>query len=53
VDTADDINEAWQEYLEACRTDDLRYEEVEPWAWKRLRARLRAIKRREKVKHAA
>lgn len=36
--------EAWFEYLESTRGQvDLRYAEIEPWAWARLQQRLRAI----------
>ena len=47
--------DAWFEYLEATRGQtDVRYAEVEPWAWARLRQRLRAINaRRAKLKAAA
>jgi len=35
---------AWHEYLTATRHQpEARYDEVEPWAWARLRARLRAV----------
>ena len=47
--------DAWFEYLEATRGQSAtRYREVEPWAWARLRQRLRAIKtRRAKLAPAA
>jgi hypothetical protein len=47
--------DAWFEYLEATRGQSaVRYAELEPWAWARLRQRLRAIKtRRAKLKPAA
>jgi hypothetical protein len=47
--------DAWFEYLEATRAQsDLRYKEVEPWAWARLSQRLRAIKtKRQKLRPAA
>jgi hypothetical protein len=47
--------DAWFEYLEATRgQSEVRYGEVEPWAWARLRQRLRAVKtRRAKLKPAA
>jgi hypothetical protein len=47
--------DAWFEYLEATRGQtDVRYAEVEPWAWARLRQRLRAINaRRAKLTAAA
>ncbi len=36
--------DAWFEYLEATRGQaEHRYGEVEPWAWARLRQRLRAL----------
>jgi hypothetical protein len=37
--------DAWFEYLEAVRAhvESGRYDEVEPWAWARLRQRLRAV----------
>ena len=39
--------DAWFEYLEAIRGQgETRYAEVEPWAWSRLRQRLRALKAR-------
>ena len=47
--------DAWFEYLEATRgQSEVRYKEVEPWAWARLSQRLRAIRtRRAKLKPAA
>ena len=47
--------DAWFEYLEATRSQtDVRYREIEPWAWSRLRQRLRAVKaRRTKLRAAA
>jgi hypothetical protein len=47
--------DAWFEYLEATRgQSEIRYGEVEPWAWARLSQRLRAITtRRTKLKPAA
>jgi hypothetical protein len=48
--------DAWFEYLEATRnqTTEVRYGEVEPWAWARLNQRLRAIRtRRAKLRPAA
>ena len=47
--------DAWFEYLEATRAqNDVRYHEIEPWAWSRLRQRLRAIRaRRVRLKPAA
>jgi hypothetical protein len=39
--------DAWFEYLEATRGQgEARYGDVEPWAWSRLRQRLRALKAR-------
>jgi hypothetical protein len=39
--------DAWFEYLEATRGQgETRYGEVEPWAWSRLRQRLRALRAR-------
>ena len=47
--------DAWFEYLEATRGQSAtRYSELEPWAWARLRQRLRAIKTRQaKLRPAA
>ncbi|MDX6512125.1 MAG: hypothetical protein QOE36_1629 [Gaiellaceae bacterium] len=47
--------DAWFEYLEATRGQtEVRYGELEPWAWARLRQRLRAIRtRRAKLLPAA
>src|ERR671928_536690 len=47
--------DAWFEYLEATRGQAaLRYADLEPWAWARLRQRLRAVKtRRAKLRPAA
>jgi hypothetical protein len=48
--------DAWFEYLEATRGQgEQRYGEIEPWAWSRLRQRLRALKaRRQRLeRHAA
>ena len=47
--------DAWFEYLEATRCQtELRYKEVEPWAWARLSQRLRAVRtRRVKLRPAA
>lgn len=44
--------DAWFEYLESTRAQsEVRYREVEPWAWSRLRQRLRAIAaRRSKLR---
>jgi hypothetical protein len=47
--------DAWFEYLEATREqNEVRYKEIEPWAWARLTQRLRAIRtRRDKLRPAA
>ena len=47
--------DAWFEYLEATRNQSqIRYVEVEPWAWARLNQRLRGIgTRRAKLRPAA
>ena len=47
--------DAWFEYLEATRAqNEVRYQEIAPWAWSRLRQRLRAIKaRRARLRPAA
>lgn len=47
--------DAWFEYLESTRNQSqVRYGEVEPWAWARLSQRLRAIRaRRAKLRPAA
>jgi hypothetical protein len=40
--------DAWFEYLESTQAESAtgRYEDIEPWAWARLRQRLRAIERK-------
>jgi hypothetical protein len=39
--------DAWFEYLEATRSQsEVRYQQVEPWAWARLSQRLRADRAR-------
>jgi hypothetical protein len=40
--------DAWFEYLEATQAEvgTGRYDEVEPWAWIRLKQRLRAVERK-------
>ena len=40
--------DAWFEYLESTQaeTSTGRYEDIEPWAWVRLRQRLRAVERK-------
>jgi hypothetical protein len=47
--------DAWFEYLEATRGQlEIRYKEVEPWAWARLHQRLQAIRtKKQKLKPAA
>jgi hypothetical protein len=47
--------DAWFEYLEATRgQSEPRYRELEPWAWARLRQRLRGVRaRRAKLRPAA
>jgi hypothetical protein len=47
--------DAWFEYLESVRgQSEIRYQEIEPWAWARLTQRLRAVRtRRAKLKAAA
>ena len=47
--------DAWFEYLEATRGQTaVRYQELEPWAWSRLRQRLRALRaRRARLRPAA
>jgi hypothetical protein len=48
--------DAWFEYLEATQAEAAsgRYDEVEPWAWARLKQRLRAVeRRRSKIRPAA
>ena len=48
--------DAWFEYLESTQAEigTARYEQVEPWAWARLRQRLRTVERkRSKLRPAA
>jgi hypothetical protein len=48
--------DAWFEYLESTQAEVAtgRYDEVEPWAWARLKQRLRGVERkRSKVRPAA
>lgn len=48
--------DSWFEYLEATQAEASagRYDEVEPWAWARLRQRLRAVERkRTQLRRAA
>jgi hypothetical protein len=51
IDEAD----AWYEYLEATKAEAAsgRYDEVEPWAWARLKQRLRSIESRRARQPAA
>lgn len=53
-DTYDaEIADAWRTYLDATRSQHgRRYLELEPWAWARLRQKLRAIQARQRY-HAA
>jgi hypothetical protein len=43
--------DAWFEYLESTQAEisSGRYEEVEPWAWARLRQRLRTVERKRSL----
>ncbi len=46
--------DAWFEYLDATRAPgDARYEDVEPWAWARLKQRLRAVTQKRSRLHSA
>ncbi|MGH3004486.1 MAG: hypothetical protein ACRDOS_01020 [Gaiellaceae bacterium] len=48
--------DAWFEYLESTQAESgaARYEEVEPWAWARLKQRLRSVERkRSRMRPAA
>ncbi len=47
--------DAWFEYLEATRgQSEVRYREIEPWAWAQLTQRLRTIAaRRARLRSAA
>jgi hypothetical protein len=41
---------AWMEYLDSTRgLPETRYREVEPWAWAKLRQKLRAIRARRRA----
>lgn len=45
-----EVRAAWREYLDATRNKiGYRYDEVEPWAWNRLTARLRRIETRRQA----
>ena len=47
--------DAWFEYLESTQgQSEVRYKELEPWAWARLTQRLRAIRtKKQKLKVVA
>lgn len=47
--------DAWFEYLESTQAEagSGRYDEVEPWAWARLRQRLRAVERKRAKRRPA
>ena len=46
--------DAWFEYLDATRAPgDARYEDVEPWAWARLKQRLRVVTQKRSRLHSA
>jgi hypothetical protein len=46
--------DAWFEYLDATRAPGgVRYEDVEPWAWARLKQRLRAVTQKRSRLHSA
>jgi hypothetical protein len=47
-------HDAWLEYYDATRgQSEVRYAEIEPWAWARLQQRLRAVRaRRAKLRPA-
>lgn len=48
ADRAIATDEAWLDYLRSTRNQiGYRYDEVEPWAWARLQARLRIINREQ------
>jgi hypothetical protein len=51
-----EVADAWFEYLESTQAElsTGRYDDVEPWAWARLRQRLKAVEReRERLRPAA
>lgn len=51
---ANDERAAWAEYLADTRNQiSTRYDEIEPWAWARLGARLKAIHTRRTKLEAA
>jgi hypothetical protein len=55
-DLAIEEADAWFEYLESTQAEVAtgRYDEVEPWAWARLKQRLRAVERkRSRLRPAA
>jgi hypothetical protein len=47
--------DAWFEYLETTHAEALsgRYEELEPWAWARLKQRLRSVERKRSRRRTA
>jgi hypothetical protein len=47
--------DAWFEYLETTQAEILsgRYEELEPWAWARLKQRLRSVERKRSRRRTA
>jgi hypothetical protein len=47
--------DAWFEYLETTQAEALsgRYEELEPWAWARLKQRLRSVERKRSRRRTA
>jgi hypothetical protein len=47
--------DAWFEYLESTQAEVAtgRYDEVEPWAWARLKQRLRGVERKRSKVHPA
>ena len=49
-----ELRDAWGQYLDEVRdVEPGRYGEVEPWAWARLQARLRIVKRELAKRKAA
>lgn len=50
VDRETAIASAWQEYLDTTRgVRDVRYDEIEPWAWRQLRRKLASHAKKGKV----
>jgi hypothetical protein len=47
--------DAWFEYLEAIQAESAsgRYDEIEPWAWARLKQRLRSVERKRSRRRPA